>query len=352
MSFRRSVDATTIAQLVGRMIRTPLARRIESDEALNVVELFLPHYDTENLENVLNVLRNPEAHEGVPSTVTTQAVEYPRNPAFADVLTHLATLKTYSVDRAPKMTDLKRALRLSGMLMQEGIEENADEHLRLKLTDKLKDLSEGYTKKVKDWGNVIREGGEIEVDVTSVAIGAMNVTGRKTTRMLLSDENIDQIYEESGRTARSRRRTAPDLLEAVSGQGKAVRHEAGAVCHHPTRRDIARAREAGRDGVQETMGRAQKRSRQAASRRQGTLPTARARQWQSCGTRLGITGAHRGEAGQACLEGPFVCHGARRVHRRSERLGEGVHEVDAGAKRLRLLVAEPAAPRLGFLCAV
>src|SRR6185436_17610733 len=56
MSFRRAVDATTIAQLVGRMIRTPLARRIESDEALNVVDLFLPHYDTENLEKVLKVL--------------------------------------------------------------------------------------------------------------------------------------------------------------------------------------------------------------------------------------------------------------------------------------------------------
>lgn len=200
MSFRRSVDATTIAQLVGRMIRTPLARRIESDEALNVVDLFLPHYDTENLENVLNALRNPEAHEGVPSTVTTQAVEYPRNPAFADVFKQLATLKTYSVDRAPKMTDLKRALRLSGMLMQEGIEENADEQLRLKLTDKLKELGEGYSKKVPQWGDVLREGGEIEVDVTSVAIGAMNVTGRKTTRMLLSEENIDQLYEESGRT--------------------------------------------------------------------------------------------------------------------------------------------------------
>lgn len=200
MSFRRSVDATTIAQLVGRMIRTPLARRIESDEALNVVELFLPHYDTANLENVLNALRNPEAHESSPSNVTTQAVEYARNHAFAAVFEHLATLKTYSVDRAPKMTDLKRALRLSGMLMQEGIEENADEQLRFKLTDKLKELAEGYATKVKDWGNVIREGGEIEVDVTSVAIGAMNVTGRKTTRMLLSEENIDQLYEESGRT--------------------------------------------------------------------------------------------------------------------------------------------------------
>ena len=199
MSFRRSVDATTIAQLVGRMIRTPLARRIESDEALNVVELFLPHYDTDNLENVLGALRNPEAHEGVGTDVVTKAVEYPRNPAFADVFKHLASLTTYSVNRAPKMTDLKRALRLSGLLMQEGIAVDADEQMRFKLTDKLAELRDGYVKKVKDWGNVIREGGEIEVDVTSVAIGPMSVTGHKTTRMLLSDENIDQLYDEAGR---------------------------------------------------------------------------------------------------------------------------------------------------------
>ncbi len=199
MSFRRSVDATTIAQLVGRMIRTPLARRIESDEALNVVELFLPHYDTENLENVLSALRNPEAHEGTGTTVTTQAVEYTRALAFADVFKHLTTLKTYSVDRAPKMTDLKRALRLSGLLMQEGIVEDADEQMRLKLTDKLAELRDEYQKKQKDWGNVIREGGEIDVDVTSVAIGPMSVTCHKTTRMLLSEENIDQLYDETGR---------------------------------------------------------------------------------------------------------------------------------------------------------
>lgn len=199
MSFRRSVDATTIAQLVGRMIRTPLARRIESDESLNIVDLFLPHYDTENLEAVLNALRHPEAHDGAPSDVTTQAIEYPRNPIFADVFKHLATLKTYSVDRAPKMTDLKRALRLSGMLMQEGIDEDADERLRLKLTDKLAGLRDGFTTSVKEWGNILREGGEIEVDVTSVAIGAMNVTGRKTTRMMLSEENVDQLFDEGGR---------------------------------------------------------------------------------------------------------------------------------------------------------
>jgi len=84
-------------------------------------------------------------------------------------------------------------------LMQEGIAENADEQMRLKLTDKLTSLGTGYAKEVKEWSQTVREGGEVEVDVTSVAIGPMNVTGRKTTRMLLSEENIDQLYEEAGR---------------------------------------------------------------------------------------------------------------------------------------------------------
>ncbi|MCC3246415.1 DEAD/DEAH box helicase family protein [Methylocystis sp. WRRC1] len=199
MSFRRSVDATTIAQLVGRMIRTPLARRIESDEALNTVELFLPHYDTENLTGVLNALRSPEAHEGVPSDVTTQAVEYPRNPAFADVFGHLAKLTTYSVNRAPKMTDVKRSLRLAGMLVHQGIDQDADERLRNALTAKLKELRDNYEKNDPQWEKMVREGGEIDVDVTAVATGDMTVSKRHTTRFALSEENIEQLFDEAGR---------------------------------------------------------------------------------------------------------------------------------------------------------
>jgi type III restriction enzyme len=85
------------------------------------------------------------------------------------------------------------------MLMQEGIDEDANEQLRLKLTDKLAELQNNYRKKIPDWGSTVREGGEIEVDVTSVAIGAMNVTGHNTTRMALTPENIDQLFEEAGR---------------------------------------------------------------------------------------------------------------------------------------------------------
>lgn len=199
MSFRRAQEPTSIAQLVGRMIRTPLARRVESDEVLNTVELFLPHYDADALEGVLSRLRSPEAEEGVPARVEAEAVEYPRNSKMTAVFEHLKTLPTYSVDRAPKMGDIKRALRLAGMLVHEGVNKNADEELREILTQKLKEMRDASATKDTDWGNVVRQGGEVEVDVTQVAIGQMNITGRKSMRMTLSEENIDQLFDASGR---------------------------------------------------------------------------------------------------------------------------------------------------------
>ena len=60
MSFRRAHDHTYIAQLLGRMVRSPLARRVEADAALNDVHLFLPHYDQATVESVIQDLKNVE----------------------------------------------------------------------------------------------------------------------------------------------------------------------------------------------------------------------------------------------------------------------------------------------------
>jgi type III restriction enzyme len=199
MSFRRAQDSTSIAQLVGRMIRTPLARRIGTDEALDTVELFLPHYDSSALEEVLKRLRNPEAEEGLGTRVETSTQAYPRNPAMGKIFDHLKTLPTYSINRVPKMSEVKRALRLAGLLVHEGVNPDADEQIRSIFLKKLKDLRDTYAAKDAEWGNVIREGGEIEVDITQVAIGGMSVTNTKSTRLLLSEENIDQLFDTAGR---------------------------------------------------------------------------------------------------------------------------------------------------------
>lgn len=199
MSFRRAKDATAIAQLVGRMVRTPLARRIGTDEVLDTVELFLPHFDSETLEEVLKRLRNPEAEESVPTRVETNVEAYPRDAEMGAVFEHLRKLPTYAVERVPKMSDVKRALRLAGMLVHEGIDSEADESTRAAFVERLKELSDGFATTVPDWAGQVREGGEMDIDVTHIATGVMGVTSSKVSRVLLSEENIDQLFDVAGR---------------------------------------------------------------------------------------------------------------------------------------------------------
>ncbi len=45
VSFRPAKDDTHITQLLGRMVRTPLARRVPGNDLLNSVECVLPHFD-------------------------------------------------------------------------------------------------------------------------------------------------------------------------------------------------------------------------------------------------------------------------------------------------------------------
>ena len=44
-SERPAKDATHIAQVIGRMVRQPLAHRIATDDALNSVTCYLPLFD-------------------------------------------------------------------------------------------------------------------------------------------------------------------------------------------------------------------------------------------------------------------------------------------------------------------
>lgn len=56
VSFRPAVDRTHITQLLGRMVRTPLARRIIGHDLLNAVECVLPRFNRATAEDVALVL--------------------------------------------------------------------------------------------------------------------------------------------------------------------------------------------------------------------------------------------------------------------------------------------------------
>lgn len=70
MSYRVAKDATYIAQLLGRMIRTPLRMRIEVDESLNYVHLYLPHFDADTVDDVVKNLSEEEGGD-LPTDIQT-----------------------------------------------------------------------------------------------------------------------------------------------------------------------------------------------------------------------------------------------------------------------------------------
>ncbi len=74
MSFCHREDATYIAQLLGRMVRTPLQSHIMVDDYLNDVRLYLPYFNRDTVKGVIEELQNSEGGE-IPTVLDEEAME-------------------------------------------------------------------------------------------------------------------------------------------------------------------------------------------------------------------------------------------------------------------------------------
>lgn len=76
MSFRHAEDYTFIAQLLGRMVRTPLQSHIKVDETLNEVRLFLPYFNVETVQKVIDEFQSSEGGQ-IPTVIEKESIDYP-----------------------------------------------------------------------------------------------------------------------------------------------------------------------------------------------------------------------------------------------------------------------------------
>lgn len=74
MSFRHAEDATYIAQLLGRMVRTPLQCHILVDDSLNDVRLYLPYFNANTVKQVIDELQSTEGGE-LPTVIDGESLE-------------------------------------------------------------------------------------------------------------------------------------------------------------------------------------------------------------------------------------------------------------------------------------
>ncbi|WP_094287294.1 DEAD/DEAH box helicase [Mycobacterium lehmannii] len=138
VSFRTARDRTHITQLLGRMIRTPLARRIPGNERLNSVDCLLPFFDIKSVEAVADALMSGGGEAGdVPlpgRRVLINPIEVVANPSVPeDVWDKLLTLPAQSLPRrgvkpVKRLTALAQELATDGLLADAGKIAHAELH--------------------------------------------------------------------------------------------------------------------------------------------------------------------------------------------------------------------------------
>jgi type III restriction enzyme len=198
MSFRHAEDHTYIAQLLGRMVRTPLARRIERDAALNDVHLFVPYFDTQAVQAVVTDLHNVE---DVPPSETGSARELvvlKRRKGMDAVFKALNDLVTYRVNAARAQSHLRRFMAISRSLTMDEIFDPAWDMAKQKIVGWMGERLAA----IKAAGQyAAAERGITQVGLKTMAVkDGTNVAEPEADYTIdASDVDIDRLFEEAGR---------------------------------------------------------------------------------------------------------------------------------------------------------
>jgi type III restriction enzyme len=85
VSFRAATDPTHITQLLGRMVRSPLARRIPGNDRLNSVDCLLPKFNRDTVGEVVDALmKGDDSAPPPPGRVLVNPVAMLPNPAVTE----------------------------------------------------------------------------------------------------------------------------------------------------------------------------------------------------------------------------------------------------------------------------
>lgn len=153
-SMRSGQDKTYIMQLIGRMVRTPLARRIEGNDVLNSVACYLPRFNKANTKEVAEYLTGDLEGDGSYSQpkdrkVLTTPIVLTWQDGFTMVREAFEQLPTKIVPKDAG-NQIYRLLDLTGKFALYGIDENADDDAKSMLSRIIKSDILRYESEYRD----------------------------------------------------------------------------------------------------------------------------------------------------------------------------------------------------------
>lgn len=199
MSFRRAEDHTYIAQLLGRMVRTPLARRVEKDAALNDVHLFLPYFDADAVESVVASLHNAEDVPPSETGSSRHLVVLKRREGTNDIFNSLDETVTYRVNAARAQSPLRRYMAISRSLTIDAIDEVTWDKAKRQIVEWMGQRITAI-KAAEQFDVAAKAITEVGLRTLAVNNGPGMVEPKRTEYSIAaSDVDIERLFEEAGR---------------------------------------------------------------------------------------------------------------------------------------------------------
>lgn len=217
VSFRPAQDLTHITQLLGRMVRTPLARRIPGDDRLNAVECILPLFNRVAAEQVARQINGGGGEAPIGPTVVVEKAEFGPNPVVSEEVWE-------AFDRLPSQTVPRRGSRpvsrftaYAAALAKDGVKPGAYDAAMNELVGFLKGKAVQYASKVAEqMADVLQMTGERIV----VGLDVGMVAGSETFALGADDRAVEADYREARRVLTPQLAAAyADVLEEEYDDG-------------------------------------------------------------------------------------------------------------------------------------
>ncbi|WP_427452249.1 DEAD/DEAH box helicase [Litorimonas sp. WD9-15] len=208
VSFRAATDNTHITQLLGRMVRTPLARRIPGNELLNSVDCLLPHFNRKTVEQVVDALMHGSEAGGASLNrrVLINPIDLVPNPDVPEaVWQKFTSLPSQSLPKR-QAKPIRRLTILAHELAVDGILPNAGKEAHKRMHAVLDGLAVTYKVDVK----AAREG---VLEIGGATLSADVKSQKKTFNEFVEAADyavIEDAYKRAGRLI------SPDLAKSYS----------------------------------------------------------------------------------------------------------------------------------------
>lgn len=196
MSFRRASDHTYIAQLLGRMVRAPLARRVERDAALNDVHLYLPHYNRTTVDAIIADLKNVEDVPPATTGVGRELITLARRAGAAPIFAATQKLVTYRVNKVRVQSALRRLMGLGRALTHDRIDEDAQEQVSAQIVAAMQ-AEVAQLRASGRFAAAARQIADVEI-VAKIVQGTVLLEEREYYVVQAASADVERVFQQAG----------------------------------------------------------------------------------------------------------------------------------------------------------